>query len=176
MITCSYCASELTLQENDHTFCGFCNIELGATSEFGMYSIDGVRIEKTQRLEFVTSETARLSIHELNDLHPLDLILCLREARSERGQIYNLMRMFNKADETVTSNNEELKQYQDMADETGGEYEFWTRKCWMIENLLTQRIGYFPDKVNEMAVAALESKNQRSLEKIMNISRGKRKV
>lgn len=176
MITCSYCASELTLQENNHTFCDFCSIELGPTSEFGMYSVDGVRLEKLARLEYVTSETAKLSLQELNKLHPLDLVLCLKEARSERGQIYNLMRVFNKADKTVTSSDEELQQYQTMANETGGEYEYWTRKCWMIENLLTQRMGYFPDKVNEMGVSTLEAKNQRSLDKAMTISRGKRKV
>lgn len=161
MITCSYCASELKLN-NDAAYCSFCDIELGPNSEYGMYSEDGKRKEKVKQQSLVTSETAKLPIKELYKLNPMDLLLCLKEARKERSFIFSQLRMFNK-----------LAEAEEIAEETGKEYEYWTRKCWTIENILINRFGYFPEKINNELVAAFTARKEKALSKEMVIRQNK---
>lgn len=161
MITCSYCASEL-IMENNHAYCSFCDITLGPSSEFGMYSEDGKRIEATKSASLITSDHAKLPVAELCKLNAFDLLLCLKEARRERGFSYNLLRTFNSLDEG-----------NEFAEETGREYEYWTRKCWTIENILINRCGYFPEKINDQLVDKFSEKKDKSLSKQMIIRKSK---
>lgn len=169
MITCPYCASELNIDINKDAFCYFCEVELGPNSEFGMYTNDGKRIEKKKRVTFLAAETVKLPLKNLCELHPLDLIMCLKEARSERARVFSLMSIFNKADEDKSPDPKKLEEYRLLAEETGNEYEYWTRKCWTIENLLIDRIGYFPEKINKEFLASFITKNEKSLTKPMKI-------
>lgn len=50
-----------------------------------------------------------------------------------------LLQLLNKASKTEST-------LQATADETGGEYEYYTRKAWVIENILLERQGFFPEK------------------------------
>ncbi|MED3804417.1 hypothetical protein P4562_21185 [Lysinibacillus xylanilyticus] len=171
MISCPYCATELILDTDRNTHCDFCDIELGPNSEIGMYAVDGKRIEKRKRVTYLAAETVKLPLKQLCELHPLDVIMCLKEARSERANIFSVMRIFNKADGDKIPNEKKLEEYRLLAEETGNEYEYWTRKCWTIENLLIDRIGYFPEKINKEFLASFIAKNEKSLLKPMKISK-----
>lgn len=173
MITCPFCATTLNLNEVKNAYCDFCEIELGSNSIYGMYSVDGVRQEKVKNMNFVTSETAKLPISQLKELNPLDLILCLKAARSERAEIFSVMRLFNKAGDSEQIIQEQVVEYQAMADDSGKDYEYWTRKCWTIENLLIERIGYFPERINQEFLSSFITKKEKSLSKAMTISKQK---
>lgn len=157
MYTCSYCGTEVSVN-NEKAYCSFCCIELGPNSKYGMYSVDGKRLERFKQMSLVTSETAKLPIDELYKLNPMDLLLCLKEARKERGFIYNQLRTFNK-----------FEDLGDFAKEIGEEYEFWTRKCWTIENILINRFGYYPEKINSELIDAFSKRKEKSLSKTMVI-------
>lgn len=160
MITCPYCGSELKLKLNQAE-CGYCEITLGPSSKYGMYAENGKRKQRIPEKIMLSSETARLPLPELEQIHIVDLVLCLKAARAERSQVFDLMSIFNRA--------EDVDEYKGFADETGKEYEYWTRRCWMIENLLINRIGYFPERINQLFLDSLMLKNEKSLNKNMTI-------
>lgn len=162
MVNCSYCGSELEVK-NKQADCNFCDITLGPGSEFGMYIENGVR-KDVYRKAVISSDHAKLPLAQLKCLHILDLVLCLKAARKERAEIFSQVRLFNKA---------EGSEYKEWADESGSQYEYWTRKCWTIENLLIQRIGYFPERINQEYLASLVMKNEKSLAKPLVISKQK---
>jgi hypothetical protein len=175
MFTCPYCGTELIIdKESNHAECRYCEIMLGPTSKYGMYAQNGERKQRIREKNIVSSTTAQLPLPELEQLHVVDLVLCLQAARAERAQVYNLMRLFNKAEEIDTMDSQQVQEYKGLANETGGDYEYWTRRCWMIENLLLDRIGYFPERINQLFLDSLITKNEKSLIKKMVISKQKR--
>lgn len=182
MNTCPYCATEVQIMTGgpfqNHAECTFCKILLGPDSEYGMYTKNGQRMPHVKQANLVTDEDLKLSLPEMKQKHTMDLLLILKLAREQRATVYNLMRVFNKASEQVGTNNPSEEQceqnWESMANETGKEYEYWTRKCWMIENLLVERLGYFPEKVNEELYGKFVQHNKRSLSKRMKISKRKK--
>jgi hypothetical protein len=155
MITCHYCGNELTLMTTgpylQNAKCNLCNIILGPDSKFGMYSKDGERPTR-MRLHLVTSETAMLPLTELLKLHTADLLIALKAAREARKTQYDLLRTFNKA---IKHGSE---QYIEYANLQGYEYEVWTRACWRIENILLERLGYYPDKITDSLIVKFEER------------------
>ncbi|MFC0416765.1 hypothetical protein ACFFHH_15080 [Cytobacillus solani] len=166
MITCPYCATELKIMVSgpyiDHALCNLCQIVLGPESEHGMYVENGQRANK-KRLTIVTVDLAKKPLPELMKLHTADLIHLLRLMREERATQYNLLRIFNKA----VSNGE--TQFADQAAEQGGEYEHTTRLCWKIENILNERMGYFPEKIVDNFIIRYEERCQEQAKKVMKI-------
>ncbi|MDP4084706.1 MAG: hypothetical protein Q8934_08845 [Bacillota bacterium] len=177
MITCSYCATEVELitggSHQDHAYCAYCEVFLGPNSEHGMYAKDGERIPHVKQKGLITEDHVKLPLSKLKELHTIDLLLCLSIARKHRGDWYNQMRIFNRASEQAREQ-EEITQWKSAANETGGDYEYWTRRCWMIENLLIERLGYFPEKINDELYIKFMRHNERSMKKNMVISKQKK--
>lgn len=170
MNTCPYCATELELMQSgpykDHAYCDFCQVILGPESEHGMYEKDNIRANK-KRLNLVTLEAAQAPIPDMKNYHTADLIQLLKLARKERAEQYNLLRVLNNA---VKHGSQE---FADPADEQGGNYLAWTRYCWRIENILKERIGYFPVKIMDDFIVKYEERCKASENKME--SRKKRK-
>jgi len=166
MITCSYCAKELELMQNgpyiNHAYCDLCQVVLGPDSEYGMYAENGERAAK-KRLPMVTVEWASKPLPELMKLHTVDLIHLLRLAREERASVYNLLRVFNRAIK------EGENQFENIAEEQGRDYELATRLCWRIENVLIERIGYFPEKITDEFYHRYEDRCQERASKTKNM-------
>ncbi|QVY63978.1 hypothetical protein [Cytobacillus gottheilii] len=180
MITCPYCATSLRIMDagpfKDHAECTFCQVLLGPESEHGMYAQNGARMPHIKQKPMITIADAEKPLYELKKLHTIDLILCLKEARLKRADLYNLVRTFNVAVDGLksdSSKDSEVQQYSQVADEQGKEYEYWTRKCWCIENLLIERLGYFPQKINDLLYSKFITNKERSINKAMKISRSR---
>lgn len=167
--TCPYCETKITVKETgvyiNHGFCEFCHVLLGPNSHYGMYNENGLRGTK-KRMKMVVLEEAKKSLPELLTLHTVDLLFLLRLARVERAAQYNLLRIYNKAgDEGI-----DLKEYQETFKHQGGEYEYWTRNCWRIENIIYDRLGYFPEKITDEFILRYEARVEK-LPKSMKISK-----
>ncbi|MEJ9181039.1 hypothetical protein [Bacillus thuringiensis] len=78
-----------------------------------------------------------------------------------------LLQLLNKASKTEST-------LQATADETGGEYEYYTRKAWVIENILLERQGFFPEKITARVLEYIGEKIRKSKKKSMRISKGQR--
>lgn len=174
MVTCPYCANEINVMETgpwkEHAQCVFCEIILGPESEWGMYTTEHQRVPGQMLNEMLDLNYAKKSLYEIKQLHSCDLLLLLKLAREERSSVYNLLRVFNKAVEHGT------KEFEENAIAQGGDYEYWTRRCWMLENLLITRFGYFPKQITNELILSMREKFLEAQKKPMKISKQKRSV
>jgi hypothetical protein len=90
-------------------------------------------------LEWIERNTAELMM-----LHTVELLLLLREVRKARSDHFGTLHIFNKVEsQEVKEEIREAKSYQ------GGQYEYLTRKLWVIENIIRERIGYVPERMSQ---------------------------
>ncbi|MBG9667189.1 hypothetical protein ABE21_15160, partial [Bacillus thuringiensis] len=82
-------------------------------------------------------------------------------------EAYYGLQLLNKASKTE-------KKLQVTANETGGDYEYYTRKAWVIENILLERQGFFPEKITARVLQYMEEQIQKSKKKTMKISKVQR--
>jgi len=79
---------------------------------------------------------------ELLKLETIELLCLLRHARNYRSEVYKLRILTHKAEDQGG----DMKQIEATS---YGDYEDATRKVWVIENIIKERIGYYPQKVTE---------------------------
>lgn len=103
------------------------------------------------------------STPELMTKTTIDLLFLLKFARAERSSIYRQRNVFIKALKTGDADFKEGEQY------TFVEYEYWTRKCFVLENLIRERIGYVPAKLTESYLQNLAARMIESTKKDMVI-------
>lgn len=176
MNTCPYCATELDVLKGEYkgnAVCSFCgNIMFGSTP-WGNYSQDGHRINQRKMKEAIFIKDAEKPLYELVTYHTYDLLVCLRLVRLERSETYDALKTFNKASDQLSS--EEMLQFKEVTAETGEQYEYWTRKAWQLENILMDRMGYFPERIDDQMLARVKESSLKAQKKIMKISRERRK-
>lgn len=93
--------------------------------------------------------------------------MLLKEVREARSQTYYGLQLLNKASQAERT-------LQVTANETGGEYEYYTRKAWVIENILLERQGFFPEKVTARVLEYMSEQIRKSKKKTMRISKERR--
>lgn len=181
MKTCPYCATDLTeelmlvkgSEYHNHTSCPHCQISLGPNSNWGNFTTNGNRIPGAKKIKMlITIEDVQQPLHILNDFHTHDLLLSLRLARLERSKTYDLLKTFNNASDNMSE--EEFKTFEEATNQTGGEYDYWTRRCWMLENLLMDRMGYFPQRISNEMLFNIKERSLQAQKKPMVISRVRR--
>lgn len=135
MKTCGFCGSKL-----NNNFCTFCEIEL--SDKYIMK--DGNRLNQFESFKGYPNESEIYkSTKELMELETIHLLCLLREARSVRAETYKLRALRHQAEkqEGFTEKVKEIEEY------TYKEYENATRKVWVIENIIKDRLGYYPERV-----------------------------
>lgn len=132
METCAYCGSELM-----NNYCSFCEIEL--TEQYILQ--DGQRL--SNGIDFYPEQNGIFkSTSELLQLETIELLCLLRQARNYRSEVYKLRILTHKAEkEGGDMTAIESKSYSD--------YEDATRKVWVIENIIKDRVGYYLQKIND---------------------------
>ena len=107
-------------------------------------------------------------VNDLKQYHTFDLYLLLKEVREVRSQTFTVLRILNKA-------LDDDAQFKDTADEVGNDYEYYTRKAWVIENILLERQGFFPEKITDRVLQYMWEQIEKSKKKPMRISKTRRK-
>lgn len=162
MKTCPYCGSEVEVYGKDY-YCCFCEmaIECSDVQENG------------KRKNYLPE--SQPCIHDLHKTTPelmcfttIELLYLLKFARNERSNIYHKRYVFIRA---IKEGNQEFK---DAEEYTYKEYEYWTRKCYVIENIIRERIGYIPYKVTDSYIKALAYRMSESAKKPMKIKKGQK--
>ncbi|NPC90841.1 hypothetical protein HOO54_01235 [Bacillus sp. WMMC1349] len=153
MKTCTYCGTELA-----SNYCSYCEmaLKLDDISENGQrkkhslsYEPDPADIFKST-LELLKSKT-------------IELIYLLRYARKYRSNVYNSRLNIHRAEQAGQSD----KQLNQFHQESYKEYEKATRKVWVIENIIADRIGYIPEQINDKFLSAYVNKIEQKQGKIM---------
>ena len=155
MQTCPYCGLALVF-DADHYYCTFCQMTIASAD----VQQDGGRKPITAD-PFVCADYVELSTPELMEKSTTFLIYLLRLVRKERKNQYNYLRLFNKVMDTGSN------EYLEAAQESGKTYEWWTRKAWVIENILRDRMATFPVRVTDYYLSGLidhiQTYNQKSM-------------
>jgi len=130
--TCAYCGSEVK-----NRYCSFCEMEL----------MDRYILQNGERLSnsidyYPDQQGIFQNTPELLQLETIELLCLLRHARNYRSEVYKLRLLGHQA-EAAGGDVDDIK-IQSYSD-----YEEATRKVWVIENIIKDRIGYYPQKVTE---------------------------
>lgn len=132
---CSYCQTEQKEQKK----CSFCEADLTQN--------------RPQKKQTLSQEEAYQSQPILATYHTYDLLMFLSHLREQRSISYKTMQSVRKApDEAKTSNFEELNEYgQEL-------YREATARKNIIEQILIDRMGYFPQRIDDKLLIALQQK------------------
>lgn len=160
MQTCAYCGSGVEPVGNG-LYCSFCDMEVYQDDVQTNGRRRPVQAEETVLLSF-----AERSTQEIMEKDSYYLILLLRLVRDERKRAYNLLRIVNKG-AAVQPDTAALQAGQD---EGAKNYKYWTRKAWIIENILRDRAGYYPAKITDGLLSGILEQVQESNEKPMTFS------
>lgn len=137
MYTCGFCGSTVHVTESGAAHCSFCKMDL-FPEDIQKY---GHRKSVLAAAEPLLSDAENPTpvLMEFNTFH---LIKLLRLVRAERKERYNLMRIILKRIEEQP----DLHAAKDAAQDR---YEYWSRKVWVIENILRERSSVFPVKISD---------------------------
>ncbi|MED1472711.1 hypothetical protein [Bacillus salipaludis] len=163
VITCPYCGSELVEQVEQY-YCEFCLMRLDPNQVQRNYERISVRIRDFSLevyLDKTTPELMRLSTFELLSL--------LKYARAERVSLYHYLNVFYKARKIG-----QTEEYIENEEESGKEYEKITRKMFVLENILRQRLGYVPHRITDDYLARYLEEMKKGKHKPMIIRQKRR--
>ncbi|WP_054636934.1 hypothetical protein [Thalassobacillus sp. C254] len=132
--TCPYCGSRL-----DQTFyCDFCVMTIPKEK----VQTDHLR-ENVLVRDFVFREDAEKTTPELQSMTSFELMMLLKLIRKERATAYKLMTHFYRARKTGNL------EYQNQEEDQGEDYQYWTKKMFVVENLLRERMVYIPQRLTD---------------------------
>lgn len=131
MKTCAYCGSEV-----EGNYCFYCQMEL----EQRYILKNGKRLANNIQ-QLPSEQEIFLSTQELMQRETMELLCLLKYARKHRSDVYNWRFLTNKANE--------VEQVTEMKESSYKEYENATRKVWVIENIIKERMGYYPKSITE---------------------------
>ncbi|CAM4317332.1 aspartyl-phosphate phosphatase Spo0E family protein [Paenibacillus alkaliterrae] len=143
METCPYCHVALVF-DADQYYCTFCQMTVVSID----VPIDGSQ-EPLVLDSFFFADYAELSTPELMKKSTFFFVFLLRLVQQERRNIYNQVRLFNKVTDSETN------EYLEASQESGKTYEWWTRKAWVIENILCGRMGHFLTRITDQYLSDL---------------------
>ena len=139
MKTCPYCGSNIEKRNNGHYYCEFCCMAL-----------DPMIVKSNrERIDVRVTEVA-LDVHidkptpEIMTLSTFELLYLLKAIRKERGDMYSQLNTFYKAGKQ--GNTDEFNEYEEI---TGKDYMYYTKKAFIVENIIRTRLGYVPARITE---------------------------
>lgn len=127
---CSYCKTENS--DKNTKYCSYCEVELNR--------------HRPVKKQLLSVEDAYLTFYELVEYHTYDLLLLLRHVRAERTNYYKIMQNVRKAPASVKKekdNFDELNEYGQKL------YREHTAQKHLIEQILVDRMGYFPSRIDD---------------------------
>ena len=149
--TCPYCGSELMERKDQEHYCDFCLMNIPETMIMKNHERMPVRIR-----EFALEQYLEKTTPELMTLSTFELLNLLKYARNERTFLYRNLNTFYKAGKQVkTGEYEEYEKY------SGQEYEKMTRKMFVLENIICERLGYIPHRITDSYLEDYLSKIQK---------------
>lgn len=160
MKTCPYCATVLK-----YSLCSFCGYQ-------GEGNENGNRSTKCVIRNFFSLDQAIQKLEVLEKNHTYDLMYGLKLVRAERSQAFNILSSTNNLLKKVDDTNK--VEFQKIRDEAGKQYEYWTKKAWVLENILTDRLGYFPERIEEEMLQRVKELSQKVTTKQMGFGKSKK--
>ncbi|MDR0140187.1 hypothetical protein RFW18_20715 [Metabacillus idriensis] len=137
--TCPYCGSDIRKMNEFQYFCGFCDMRVNSNKAMQ----NNERLEVRVR-EFVADHYIDKRTEELMDFSTYELLYLLKFIRKERSDMYHYMKTFNRAGEL-----EETNPFEEIEKETARNYMYLSKKMFVVENIIRERLGYVPVRITE---------------------------
>jgi hypothetical protein len=157
MKTCPYCGSKIKTY-NEHFYCEFCDMK---------QELDDIQENGKRKNLLPESQPSFFDLNkstpELMRFSTFELLFLLKFARKKRTDIYKHRHLFIQAIKEGANELAGGEQY------TYQQYEKVTRKCFVLENLIRERIGYYPAKITDPYLQNLAVKMKESAKKDMVI-------
>lgn len=131
---CSYCKTENVA---DQSSCTFCAADLLAT-------------RPTQK-RFIDIEDVLKPLAQKQQYHTFDLLLMLKVARKERSDAFTTLKTILKA-------NNEIEVPTELKSDTEGFYNDFSAHVNQIEQILVDRLGYYPKRIDQKFLESYEKK------------------
>lgn len=138
-MNCYYCQ---TYQENTK-ICSFCEADLTKP--------------RPQKKQILSQEEAYQTQPKLEKYHTYDLLLLLRDLRAERTNMYKVMQIVRKAPEEAKKDT-----YEEINQDGQALYREATARQRIIEEILIDRMGYYPKRIDNKLLEALQLKLHRN--------------
>lgn len=135
---CSYCKTETT---NTIT-CDFCLADLATARP---------------KINELLDLSNHYSQPELQKMHTMDLLYVLRRIRADRTDMYKTMQLIRKAPQEAQK---AVEGYSELKDDGIRMYQEITARKNVIEEILIDRMGYFPKRIDDKLLNALKEKIQ----------------
>ncbi|MDQ0862177.1 hypothetical protein [Bacillus sp. V2I10] len=138
-ITCPYCGSDIKKMNEFQYYCGFCDMRVNSNRAMQNNERLKVRVR-----EFVADHYIDKNTQELMTFSTYELLYLLKFVRKERREMYHHMKTFHRAGEQ-----EDTDRYKKIEKETGRNYIYLSKKMFVVENIIRQRLGYVPVRITE---------------------------
>lgn len=132
---CTYCKVD---QENKK-ICSFCEADLTQT--------------RPQKKQILSQEEAYQTQPILSKYHTYDLLLLLSHLREERSNTYKIMQIVRKAPQEAKNDD-----YEEVNQDGQQLYREATAQKNVIEQILIDRMGYYPKRIDNKLLDALNQK------------------
>ena len=164
MKTCGYCGSPIKPKAEGY-YCSFCEMSLQPSHVKENHERLEVRVQ-----EFALEEYIHKSTPELMMLSTFELIYLLKEARAGRSKMYHQNLVFHDAMDV--SKDTSYMEYEKIS---GEEYTYITRKMFVLENLVRERLGYIPRRITDQLLVQYLDKIHKGKNGTMKISTERKK-
>ncbi|MFT3657311.1 MULTISPECIES: hypothetical protein [Bacillus] len=134
MKTCTYCGSPVVKEKNNQFYCTFCSMFIRNVQE------DGNRIQVSFN-EDPSEDDLKKTTPEIMVMSTVDMLFLLKLARKIRSSKYQELSAANAAASNPDTSNEVTLARKD--------YEYFTKKMYTLENIIMQRIGFIPDRLDK---------------------------
>jgi hypothetical protein len=143
---------------NQLHFCSYCKTENKAGEIRCTFCEADLTISRPKIKRFVDGSDAYQPYHVLNSYHTFDLLQLLRLIRRNRTDAYNSLRITLKA-------SNEIEVPEELKNASENEYKRSTAYMNIIEEIIIDRIGYKPERVDDKLLQAWEHKLNKTTKK-----------
>lgn len=135
--------------------CSYCKTETESTDTCDSCGAD-LQSKRPKMDPYLDDSAVNYNQPQLRELHTYDLLRLLSHIRDERSKTYRTMQTVRKAPVGARSDGyEEINEYGQQA------YRELTAKKNVIEQILVDRMGYYPERVDDKLLGALKAKIER---------------
>jgi hypothetical protein len=138
MKTCPYCGSHTERMDHQYYYCDFCCMKI----DIRIVKENQERLEVRFR-DFALDAYIDRTTPEIMTLSTFELLYLLKMIRKERNDMYHHMHVFRRASDAGSND------YKEAEKNSGRDYIYFTKKAFVMENIIRSRIGYVPARITE---------------------------
>jgi hypothetical protein len=138
MKTYPYCGSHTERMDHQYYYCDFCCMK----TDIRIVKENHERLDVRFR-DFALDAYIDRSTPEIMTLSTFELLYLLKMIRKERHDMYQHMHVFRRA------SNAGSNEYKEAEKDSGRDYIYFTKKAFVVENIIRSRMGYVPARITE---------------------------